>query len=276
MKIGTEEHKELFCQSFMDSYLKYEPENLPWPNLDSDTLALMRSIPFWGEALFTEKNAGVMVSAFAETITDPMIKDAIALQGREETRHGKMIEFLINHYQLEVKERPPEPIGKNIEKDFISFGYDECLDSFFAFGLFEIARQSGLFPETFFTIFDPILDEEARHIVFFVNWIAYLQINRGQGAVILRAVNSLWNYGGALMHLVDMVKGGEETTSDNFTFTGANSFDVDLTPELFLSTCIEQNNLRMSKFDARLLQPKLLPNLSGIAYNILKMIPKWK
>ena len=38
MKIGSETHKELFCQSFMESYLEYEPEPLPWPHVDDKTL----------------------------------------------------------------------------------------------------------------------------------------------------------------------------------------------------------------------------------------------
>jgi hypothetical protein len=63
MKIGYEADKELFCRIFMESHLEYEPEKLPWPQLDSVSLARLRSIPFWEEALNTERKAGVMVSA---------------------------------------------------------------------------------------------------------------------------------------------------------------------------------------------------------------------
>jgi hypothetical protein len=38
MKIGSEAHKELFCRSFMESHQKYEPEQLPWPDLDDASL----------------------------------------------------------------------------------------------------------------------------------------------------------------------------------------------------------------------------------------------
>jgi hypothetical protein len=39
MKIGSEAHNELFCRSFMESHLEYEPEQLPWPQtLESPNL----------------------------------------------------------------------------------------------------------------------------------------------------------------------------------------------------------------------------------------------
>ncbi len=273
MKIGSEAHKQLFCQSFLESYLEYEPQALAWPNLDQVTLDRLRSIPFWEEALYTERTAGVMVSSFAETIDDPMIKTAIALQGKEETRHGQMLEFLVNHYDIKIGDRQVLPIPDQIEQAFISFGYSECLDSFFAFGLFEIARQSRIFPEAFFTIFDPILDEEARHIVFFVNWVAYLQANRGRGARIFRAAHSLWNYGGALRHLFDIIS-GTGPQNEGFTATSADSFDLDITPEIFLSTCVQENKRRMSKYDPQLLQPELLPRLATVAQQTLNLWPK--
>ena len=71
MRLGSEDHKLLFCRSFLDSYLDYEPENLPWPDLKGQDLEKLRSIPFWREALATEQGAGAMVTAFAQSQSDP-------------------------------------------------------------------------------------------------------------------------------------------------------------------------------------------------------------
>ncbi len=274
MKLGSQEHKELFCRSFINSHLNYEPESLSWPNLDEVSLEKIRSIPFWRQALLTEKGAGVMVSAFADTIDDPLLQQAIALQGAEEARHGRLMAHLIDCYGIEID--PPEIPGipANLEEDFIDFGYEECLDSFFAFGMFGIARQAHYLPEAMFNIFDPILDEEARHIVFFVNWITYLQIQRGQGLSGLRAWHSFWHYGKALWKLVAVFGDTGQDDEKAFTATGANSFMDNLTPELFFSLCLAENSKRMSKYEPELLRPILMPTLSAIALRSLKLLPR--
>ena len=273
MKIGSAAHKELFCQSFMATHLEYEPENLPWPTLDSDKLTLLQGIPFWEKARDTERKAGVMVSAFAEIVDDKVIQDAIALQGREENRHARLIQTLINRYNIEVVAPAAIELPKNIEVAFSNFGFEECLDSFFAFGLFGIAREAGFFPEQLFTIFNPILDEEARHIVFFVNWFSYMQVYRGWGFPPLRASKTLWHYSHALRDLIEAFSGSDKNGT-GFTATNASAFDVDLTPEKFLNACLQENQKRMSKFDTRLLQPRLLPQLCSIALHTLQLIPK--
>ena len=275
MKIGSEAHKELFCRSFMESHLNYEPERLPWPQLDGLALERLRGIPFWEKALDTEREAGALVAAYAETVSDPVLREAIALQGVEEARHARLIDTLIKQYGIEITVRPNVELPSNLEQAITTFGFEECLDSFFAFGLFDIARQANFLPEQFFTIFDPVLDEEARHIVFFVNWVTYLQISRGRGAIVLRAAHALWHYGRALRNLIEAF-GESDTSGAGFTATGASAFAIDLTPEMFLSACLQANARRMSRFDDRLLQPQLIPAIANAALGTLQVFSRLK
>jgi hypothetical protein len=270
IKIGTDIHKDFFCRDFLNSHISYDPETMDWPKLDSDTLDKLRAIPFWEEAVSIETRAGKMVSAFAKTIEDPLLREAIALQGQEEARHGRLLKTLITKYDLGAVARPGQPLSRQLEAEFIEFGYDECLDSYFAFGLFGIARQAGFVPDSLFTLFDPILDEEARHIVFFVNWIAYLETQRGAGAGWLRGLKSMGNYARSLKRQYSTFG---RSTNEGFTAKGALNFNINLTIEEFLDTCVAENRKRMSQFHPALLQPVLLPQLSVLVLKIIRLWP---
>ncbi|MEB3175580.1 MAG: ferritin-like domain-containing protein [Cyanobacteriota bacterium] len=273
MELGSPAHKERFCRQFLESHLDYEPEKLPWPDLQGEDLARLRGIPFWREALLTEQEAGVMVTAFAETLDDPLIRQAVALQGQEESRHARLVDFLIRRYGVEISEYPYPEVPANIRDAFIDFGFAECLDSFFAFGMFGIARQAQYLPESMFQIFDPILDEEARHIVFFINWITYCQCQSGY-ATPWRGTLALWRYGRALRKLLDAFGNPENEAGQPFTASQAGHFMDDLTPELFFDLTLQENEKRMARFDPELLQPLLLPRLSRLALGALRLRPR--
>ena len=84
MKIGSQEHRDTFCRHFKQTYTDYDPHVLPWPDLDDAALHRLRSVPFWEEVFYTERRAGAIVAAFTGTVTDPVLRDALALQGEEE------------------------------------------------------------------------------------------------------------------------------------------------------------------------------------------------
>jgi hypothetical protein len=281
MEIGSAAHLELFCQSFIDSHHPYQPEHWVWPPLNQDQLQLLQTIPFWQQALQTEHQAGLLLDQFAQTIADPQIQTAIALQAMEESRHAQILNLLTQHYQIQVPASTVSATPDNLTSAFIQFGFQECLDSFFAFGLFGLARQANVLPDALFTLFDPILDEEARHIVFFINWFAYYQAHSNSILGLPFAAHSSWRYSRAVMQLIQTLNLGANGQSGNlqssslqgkgFTATGAKMFIQNLTLQHFLATCLAENSRRMSIFDSRLLQPEFLPQMAKM---ILTVLPK--
>src|SRR5579862_3296925 len=120
--IGSDAHKEWFCRHFRETYQDYVPETLPWPELDEAALARLRSVPFWQEVLHTELRAGAIVQTFARTIDDPILREAIDLQGFEESRHAELIRTMIRRYGIEATETPLENLPADIETAFKDFG----------------------------------------------------------------------------------------------------------------------------------------------------------
>jgi hypothetical protein len=272
MKIGSAEHKELFCRLFIDSFQPYEPEGLPWPDLAEEDLLRLRSVPFWQEVLYTELRAGRIVDAFAPTLDDPLLREAVALQGFEEARHAELIRVMIRRYGIEVAETPPAPLPEDIVTAFIDFGFGECLDSFLGFGAFKIARQSRFLPDPIFTVFDTLMFEETRHIVFFVNWMAWREAQRGRGAAWLRAATSLWFYARAIGRLAGTIRRGAKVNDGkNFAATQASVFLDGFTFRRFVEDCHAENFRRMESFDHNLLQPRFLPAVADTALSALRL-----
>jgi hypothetical protein len=270
MKIGSEAHKELFCRQFIDSHVRFDPAQLPWPELDDPALERLRSVPFWQEVLHTERRAGAIVKAFTATVADPLVREAVALQGVEETRHAELIRVMIARYGIDAAEQPIETLAPDIETGFIDFGFGECLDSFLGFGVFKIARQSGFLPESMFEIFDRLMYEETRHIVFFVNWMAWREARRGRGW--LRALNSLRFYSRALGRLVGTVRRGQAANDGrDFSATQVSMFLDGFSFGRFVEDCYRENARRMSAFDPALLQPRFLPALADTALSSLRV-----
>ena len=222
----------------------------------------MRAIPFWEEVLYTERRAGAIVDAYAQTIADPLVREAVALQGFEEARHADLLREMIRRYEIAAEERPlDEPLSTDLRRAFADFGYGECLDSFLGFGVFKIARRSGFLPEPLFEIFDMLMREETRHIVFFINWMAWQQAARGGIAGWLRGVTAARYYGRAIGRLLGTVRRGRRANDGrDFSATQASVFLEGFTLRSFIEECCVEHERRMREFDPDLLQPVSCPD----------------
>ena len=96
IKVGSDAHKVLFCRQFVETHERYDPTALPWPDLDAAQLDRLRSVPFWQEVYHTERRAGAIVAAFTPMVQDPLVREAVALQGVEEARHAELLRVMID------------------------------------------------------------------------------------------------------------------------------------------------------------------------------------
>jgi hypothetical protein len=208
-----------------------------------------------------------MLSGFAATEPDALVREALELQAYEEHRHGKMLSHMIQRYDLHAT--PGTAREEPTRQAFIDFGYNECVDSFAGFGIFKLARDARILPESLTSLFARVLEEEARHIVFFINWIAFDRCRRGYGAPVLQAIPALIGYTSAIFRRAKFGAGvrgdGEARPPDLFS-----DATRDLTPTKFLRTCIAENERYMSSFDPRLLRPRGIPALARLVLATLE------
>ncbi|GBR44499.1 hypothetical protein [Neokomagataea thailandica] len=271
MEAGSDAHKRFFCQQFIDTHQVFDPDSLPWPDLSEGDLAKLRAVPFWQEVYHTERRAGAIVDAFTPQITDPVVREAVALQGYEEARHAKLIHVMIERYGLDAHPQPLEDFPEDLETAFIDFGFGECLDAFLGFGAFKTARQSRFLPEAMFEIFDVLMFEETRHIVFFINYMAWRERRKGLGRT-RRQLKTLRFYGRAAKRLLGMAKRGQDAhDGKDFAVTQTNLFLDGFSFRGFVDDCYRENARRMQAFNPALMQPRLLPGIADLALRGLKV-----
>ncbi len=275
LSIGSAGHRRLLGQFFLDTHVEYVPEQMQWPALAEEELTRLRSLPFWQEAVSTENVTSNTVAAAAALEADPLVRKAIELQGFEEMRHARLLVALTSHYRIPV-ESPPPFTPRSLESDFLFAGFGECFDSFFAFGLFALARESGFFPPALVKVFEPVMQEEARHILFFVNWVKYRRSRLpwwGRPAFRLRCA---WII---LKQVASRVKtarsmGQPQTAGagsvENFTLTAHQELGAEVSLHRLLELCLAENQRRMAEYDARLRRPRLVP---GIARVLFRLVP---
>ena len=286
--LGSEEHKTLLCRTFIDTHDPFKPEQIRWPDLDAEGLARLKSMPVWNEATRTEAATAVKVQSLGDTEKDHLLAEAISLQGYEEGRHAEVLQLLTKHYGIPVAPYPPPEVPKDPTLAFLRTGYGECLDSFFAFGLFRLGVDAEIFPKALTDVFDQIMQEEARHILFIVNWAAYLRARR---PVLLRPGFDLWRGWNIVAQAFDRLKGAlamagggddekdakkdesvRDASQDGFTLKSHSIFG-DFSLRSFLQTCLSENNRRLALYDERLLRPMLVPS---VVKAMIKVLPRKK
>ena len=271
MHIGSEEHRGLYCRTFVETHKPYAPEDIAWPDLDPESLSRLKALPVWNEAVRTEAATAVKVQTLGRAETDPVLARAISLQGYEEGRHAAVISLLTRHYGIETDPFGEAEVPKNPTWTFLRTGYGECLDSFFAFGLFETGRRAGYFPAGLTDIFDQIMQEEARHILFLVNWAADLRARRALPLRPAFDARRAWNIAAQAFDRVRgalAMKGAEK--QDGFTMKTHSELG-DFSLRSFLELCLAENARRLAPYDERLLRPKLTPVAVRV---LLKVLPR--
>lgn len=171
--IGSDAHKQMFCNMLLDTHNPYKPAVIDWPALRPDALRRLTSLPIWDIAVQTEGRASVRVATFASTVRDPLLRAALELDAAEEARHKVVLSKLVQAYGIRLAPEPAYPAPKDAEWAWMVTGFSECIDSFFAFGLFRSAQRSGYFPPELVETFEPVIQEEGRHILFFANWFGW-------------------------------------------------------------------------------------------------------
>ncbi|WP_243048674.1 ferritin-like domain-containing protein [Dyella sp. RRB7] len=273
IKVGSDAHKRLFCRMLLDTHNPYKPAVIEWPELSPEALHRITSLPIWDIAVQTEGRATLRVDTYTRTVSDPLLREALTMDGGEEARHKVVLSKMVEAYGIALAPEPAYEVPKDPEWGWLVTGYSECIDSFFAFGLFESARRTGYFPEELVETFEPVMQEEARHILFFANWVAWYrrQLPWWRRPGFELKVMRVWLF--LIWERIGIAKGLDsqgEMQDANFTLTGHQQIGLDLKLGELLDLCLTQDRYRMDGYDARLLRPTLVPRMARLVRRFVR------
>jgi hypothetical protein len=271
INIGSDAHKVLFCRTLLDTFDPYKPAVIDWPKLDAETRDRLVSLPIWDIAVQTEGRARLNVASYAAVTPDPLLRKAIELNAFEEGRHKLVLSNLVAAYGVTLAPEPDYVVQGDPEWAFMVTGYSECIDSFFAFGLFESAKRSGFFPAALVDTFEPVIQEEARHILFFVNWAAWHRRTMPfwRRPFFELKVFAVWLF--LIWERIGIARDmGNGVQDNNFTVTGAKQVGSDIKVGELIDICLAENKRRMSFYDRRLLRPRMVPALARLARRFIR------
>jgi hypothetical protein len=263
---------------FRETFNPYRPAVIKWPKLSPDMLQRLTSLPIWDIAVHTEGRARLRFASYAATLRTPEMRDAVMLNAWEENRHKEVLSNLVKTYGIPLGREPAYRVPRDPEWMYLVTGYSECIDSFFAFGLFELARRSGFFPEELVETFEPVIQEECRHILLFANLVAWQRASLPwwQRVVFECRVMAAWVYIAweRLVLARSMKTNGMGTGQDsNFTATTAQAVAPVGVRDL-MALCLDENDRRFAEYDARLVRPTTVPTLARTLLFLARLWPR--
>jgi hypothetical protein len=274
MRNGSLEHRDLICREFINGFSSYEARTLPWPELNAATAARLRTIPFWSVLIRAEQAAAERARRIAANEADHAMREALGLLAYEKTRTASLIECMMRRYGIKAQ-RPPAERGRYSEWGFILSGAAETYNAIFAAGLFRLAETSLFLPSGLTAIFEQVMSEEARHVLFFHNW-AILRTRCAPlpwpPVVMARRCAAL------MLHTVRIFGVGARIAANRQPSGAPDDFVAwtlaHIGGEVSLGELIELGAKelaeRMDHFDPRLPRPYLVPKLLRLASPLLK------
>ena len=198
------------------------------------------------------------------------------LNAFEEGRHKHVLSNLVAAYGIALAPEPQYVVQGDPEWAFMVTGYSECIDSFFAFGLFESAKRSGFFPHALLSTRSSFLSiqEEARHIAFLRQTLGRVASSPHHAAVAPAVSSELkvlavWVF--LIWERIGIARDvGGGVQDNNFTMTGAKSLGDDIDVARLIDICLAENSRRMSPYDRRLLRPFAVPALASLIRRFMR------
>jgi hypothetical protein len=272
---GSVEHRDLVCREFINSFKSYEVGDLQWPELDRVSASRIRAMPFWNDALRAEQIAADRARRMAEAETDHVVREALALLAYEKGRAAGLIESLMQRYGIKIQRFRGER-RRGPEWGYMRNGFIEIYDMLLAFGLFRLGAQAQYLPAALLAIFEDLMAEEARHVIFFHNWtilrMRRMPFHQQPLVMVRRAVALSLSTVSRLQTgmLIALSRPFKEPADHFVMWAPSRLLGNAVSFRRFVEIGVGEFDRRMAAFDPSLPRPWLAPAMLRLATHLLR------
>ena len=266
--VGSQEHKELFCRFFLDTHVAFDPATVDWPEIDEASRQRLHSLPVWAEAIATERMTTCIIETWAPLETDPLIRQAVALQGYEEARHAAIIQGLITRYGIAVP--PPRPHGHRRMPSGPSYvsATASVLTPFSPSPCLPLPGSQAFSRRPWSRSLSPSC-RRRRATSSFLS-IGKRTVRRGVRSGSALCICGVERWAELCKSTARLHSAIGTRRNKDFTMQGHQAISMEITPRRFLELCLAENAQRLDRYDARLLRPRLVPSIAQALCRVLR------
>ncbi|HYZ39595.1 MAG TPA: ferritin-like domain-containing protein, partial [Stellaceae bacterium] len=128
--------------------------------------------------------------------------------------------------------------------------------------------------------FEPVVQEEGRHILFFVNWLTWHRRNLTPWRRLLFEAKVLSAWAFLIWERIGIARGIDSSSNakmratpqdNNFVFTGSKLVgNQQISAAVVIEVCLSEHERRFAGYDSRLLRPTLMPRVMRFAQRFMK------
>ena len=183
---GSYQHKKLFCELLTE----HPVSPLTLPALEPETKQRLAELEIWPWVYGQHQRWGSVAQSFSSMEKGTLLQTAIAQMADNELALAQTLKTLCKKNRLGVL-----VVGNGTAASATMFrqcNYQGHLNFFLACGLYEVFQQAGYLQSDLLQVWDQMLNIQARHVLFFFNWLAYQSHVQQKPDYELTGLGSLW------------------------------------------------------------------------------------
>ncbi|MEM9136750.1 MAG: hypothetical protein AAGB01_05320 [Cyanobacteria bacterium P01_F01_bin.42] len=242
--------------------------------LEPQTRQRLTELELW-PWLYTELlRSGRIARGFAQSIRGTLVQEAIAQISEDNLDLALSVKKFCEENQLEAALPQVEGAIASGETDFRRVARQNNLMCFLACGLYELALKEDYLQSDVMNCWNQILDVQASHALFVVNWLSYESQAKQKPEYELAGLFALWELRSQWLPLFNKLNRSEY--NDNLP-DNPGAVDYFLGRQTF-TTLLDMSEAgyrrRLESFDPQLIRPSVVARTSQFVRGLVGFWPQ--